>query len=69
MQLTDDAVVRANLMTRSQAAEYLGLAEQTLATWHSLGRYNIPVVKVGRNVRYRMTDLDRWIESRTVNAG
>ncbi len=55
----------ARLLTRSEAAEFLGVKEQTLALWHSTGRYSIPVVKVGRSVRYRMSDLERWIEERT----
>jgi excisionase family DNA binding protein len=55
-----------DLLTRPQAAKYLSVREQTLACWHSSGRYPIPVVKVGRSVRYRRADLDRWLESRTI---
>jgi excisionase family DNA binding protein len=54
------------LYTRPQAAAYLSVREQTLAVWHSTGRYAIPVLKVGRSVRYRRSDLDRWLESRTI---
>ncbi len=59
-------VLTANLLTREQAAEYLGLSAQTLAVWTATGRYDLPVVKVGRLVRYRLSDLDAWLESRTV---
>ena len=55
------------LLTRNQAAEYLGIRPQTLAAWALTGRYNLPMVKVGRWVRYRKSDLDAWLESRTVN--
>ena len=56
------------LLTRSQAAEYLGLKPQTLALWFATNRYDLPVVKVGRNiVRYRRSDLERFLEQRTVN--
>lgn len=52
-------------LDRSQAAEYLGVKESTLAAWASSGRYDLPMVKVGRRVRYRTTDLDRWMAERT----
>ena len=63
------AIAPSGLMTREQAAEYLGLRIQTLAVWAITGRYNLPMVKVGRSVRYRKSDLDRWLESRTVVSG
>ena len=52
------------LLTREAAAAYLGVLPQTLAAWHSTGRYSLPVIKVGRSVRYRQRDLDTWIEHR-----
>lgn len=54
------------LLSRKEAAEYLGLRPQTLATWHVTGRYHLPVVKVGRSVRYRLSDLERWLDARTI---
>lgn len=54
------------LLTRDEAAEYLRVAPQTLAVWVTNGRYNLPYVKVGRCVRYRRRDLDRFLESRTI---
>ena len=60
---------KAKLLTRTEAAELLGVTVGTLAVWHCTGRYKIPVVKVGRSCRYRLADLEAWIESRTVGAG
>ena len=40
--------VSSPLLTREQAAQYLGVKPQTLSVWHSTGRYPLPVVKVGR---------------------
>ena len=54
------------LLTRAEAAEYLGLCPQTLAVWAITGRYNLSMIKVGRSVRYRKSDLDAWLERRTV---
>ena len=58
--------IQSDLLTRAQAAEYLGVKEQTLAVWSTTGRYNLPVVKVGRLVRYRLRDLEAFLASRTV---
>lgn len=54
------------LLTRQQAAQYLDVTAGTLAVWASTRRYDLPFVKIGRNVRYRPEDLDRWLEARTV---
>jgi excisionase family DNA binding protein len=59
---------RATLLTRKEAADYLGLKPQTLAVWHCTGRYGLPVVKVGRSCRYRLADLEAWLAARTVGA-
>jgi len=58
----------SELLSREEAAAYLDLKPQTLACWASTRRYNLRFVKVGRNVRYRKVDLDRFIEARTVGA-
>ena len=63
------AIASSKLLTRAEAAEYLGLRIQTLAVWAITGRYGLKMIKVGRSVRYRQSDLDAWLESRTVNSG
>jgi len=54
------------MLTIQEAAEYLGVKPQTLSVWRCTRRYDIPAVKVGRNVRYRKSDLDNFLESRTI---
>ena len=54
------------LLTREQAAEYLGVKPQTLAVWASTQRYELPFIRVGRSVKYRQTDLDAFLKRRTV---
>ena len=50
-----------NLLTPQQAADYLGIK---LSTIYSLCmRKTIPFVKIGRLNRFRMQDLNKWIES------
>ena len=57
---------QSDLLSREEAAEYLGVSPKTLATWHCRKRYPLPVVKLGRAVKYRVSDLEKFIESRTV---
>lgn len=56
------------LMTTDEAAEYLGgLKPQTLALWRSQATHpDLRYIPVGRFIRYRKSDLDAWLESRTV---
>jgi excisionase family DNA binding protein len=57
------------LVNERKAAEVLGVSPGTLSVWRSTGRYHVPFVKVGHLVRYRLADLDAWIESRTRTTG
>lgn len=53
---------RSALLTRVQAAEYLGMSEQTLRCWAVDGRGPV-FIKLGtRSVRYRVEDIDRWLD-------
>ncbi|MGA7181260.1 MAG: helix-turn-helix domain-containing protein [Thiobacillaceae bacterium] len=54
------------LLTRRQAAEYLGVKEKTLAQWATAGRYGLPYIRVGRKAMYRQSDLDAFIERNVV---
>ena len=58
-----------HLLSRQEAAELLGLKEATLASWKARGRYDLPVIKVGRLVRYRHSDLLAFLERRTERPG
>lgn len=48
--------------TRKQAAAYLKLGESTLAKLFLTGD-GPPAVKIGRSVRYSITDLDNWMSA------
>lgn len=45
------------------AAEYLGIARQTLLNWRSRG-YGPPSAMIGGRVRYKPEDIDTWINDR-----
>lgn len=55
-------------LTTPQAAEYIGLHKSTLDTWRCRGE-GPRFVKLGRAVRYRIKDLDAYIESRLCGLG
>jgi hypothetical protein len=44
----------------------LRVAPGTLAMWKCTERYDLPVIKVGRLVKYRRVDLDNFLRNRTV---
>ena len=51
------------LLSLPEAAAYLHVAEQTMYTWRSRRRgEGPPAVKIGNRVKYRLTDLDAFIE-------
>lgn len=56
------------VLTTAQAAAYLGIAPKTLEQWRSNRQQHVPYLKIGGRVRYRLKDLDAWIELRVVEA-
>jgi excisionase family DNA binding protein len=55
------------LLTPDEAAEWLSVSAETLAQWRSQRR-GPPYVKLeGRLVRYRIVELEAYLEERLVN--
>lgn len=54
----------STLLNQNQAAEFLRLSKYALQTWRSTGRYNLPYVKSGGKVFYKLEDLRNFLESR-----
>lgn len=61
------ATEREPLLTRVEAAEFLNVRPSTLAVWNCTGRHGVPVIKIGRTVRYRRSDLEQWLAARQEN--
>jgi len=57
-----------DLMTREQVAKRLGIAVQTLAKWACQGKGGLPFVKLGRAVRYRPADVERFVAANVTGA-
>jgi excisionase family DNA binding protein len=62
---TATLLIRQGLISPEEAARILGVSIGTLTVWRSTGRYNLPFVKVGARVKYRLEDIDAFIERRT----
>lgn len=65
LQAGGDPLCPPRLLDPRAAAEALGVKPGTLAIWRSTGRYNLPYVKVGRLVRYRLTDIAKFMLNHT----
>jgi excisionase family DNA binding protein len=53
--------ITASLLTPPQLAEWLQLPLSTLYSWRTQG-IGPPGFKVGRGIRYRRSDVERWLE-------
>lgn len=49
-----------------QAAAFLGVSPGTLANWRSQGTVGVPYVRLGRAVRYRVRDLQAFLDRQTI---
>lgn len=56
------------LLNTAETAAYLRIKEGTLDVWRCTKRYDLPYVKIGRKVYYRLGDIQRFVESRVINA-
>jgi len=54
------------LLTPTEAAVILCVSVETLNVWRTTKRYSLAYVKSGRLVRYRMSDLEKFLDERTV---
>lgn len=59
-------IEREPLLDRKSAARYLAVSPGTLAVWDCTKRYDLKPIKVGRAVRYRRSDLEKFLEERLV---
>lgn len=55
----------SNLLIPQDVATRLGVSITTLATWRCTKRYALTYVKIGRLVRYRLSDVEAFETSRS----
>ena len=66
MQQTEPAT--RELLTPRETALFLSVDTGTLANWRSAGTVRLPFVRLGRAIRYRVRDLQRFLDAQTVGA-
>lgn len=52
------------LLTPAALGAMLGLAKQTIYNRYSLGADLPPAVKLGKSLRFRLSDAEAWIQSK-----
>lgn len=57
--------MNTDFLTAPDVAELLKVRRQTLAVWRIKG-LGPTFIKVGRAVRYRRADVDRWLDDRAM---
>jgi len=60
--MQDTHSVFDNLVTRTELSEKLGLSESYISKLMSEG--NLPYFKIGRSVRFRLTEVVVWLQTR-----
>jgi hypothetical protein len=50
------------------AASFLNIKSQTLVNWRCTGRHHVPFVRIGRRIKYRVSDLLQFVEDNRVTA-
>lgn len=56
-----------NLMTTTEVCDLLKISPQTLYAWR-LRNEGPPAIKVGRHLRFREADVERWLNQRLAAA-
>ena len=51
------------LLSTKDAAEILGISEASLIAWRCAGDYRLPIVRIGRQVKYKLSDVLSYIDS------
>lgn len=57
-----------HLSSGADVSARTGIPERTLSDWRSRG-LGPAYLKIGRHVRYRNADVERWLDTRVVKPG
>lgn len=60
--------LQQRLLTRAEVAQLLSVEEKTLANWRSRS-YGPRGFRVGKGVRYRREEVDRWLAEQEADTG
>ena len=61
--------IGTQLLDTKAAAKLLDVSPHTLDVWRATNRYPLAFVRIGRKIRYRMSDLYAFINQNVCNSG
>lgn len=56
----------SSLLTKKEVASFLHIGESTLNLWVRKNKINY--IKLGKSVRFRKSDIDKYLDDRTIKA-
>lgn len=59
-RLNNNNNIESPFLNKQQACTYLGISNNTLDSWIKKG---LPVIRVGKTVRFDKTELKRWLQN------
>ncbi|MDT0603422.1 helix-turn-helix domain-containing protein [Thalassotalea castellviae] len=62
-------IYQNKLLSAGETADILGLKESTLAQFRWRGDKRLPWVKLGKSIRYKLADIEAFIERSTIGKG
>ena len=62
-------IYQNKLLSAGEAAAILGLKESTLAQFRWRGDKRLLWVKLGKSIRYKLSDIESFIERSTIGKG
>ncbi len=69
MHSNTSTIHQDKLMSAGQTANILGIKETTLSQQRWRGCKNLPYVKLGKTIRYKLSDIEAYIERCTIGKG
>ena len=67
--MSNTGVIARDLLSIAEIEMKTGISRRTLWRWVSSGRFPPPAVRVGRIVRWRVSDIEEWIEGQASRNG
>ena len=66
LQQITQSKMNERLLSRREASEFLGGKENTLAIWKLTNRQIIPTYKIGKFIKYKASDLQKFLDGKLI---
>ncbi|WP_038463553.1 helix-turn-helix domain-containing protein [Candidatus Odyssella acanthamoebae] len=58
--------MQEKFLNSKEASSYLGISTVTLAKWRANKQNGLPFIKIGRFIRYRVSDIEQFFKDNTI---